>query len=45
MGMYHNRHHVEDIRKMKMNGEKISMLFVPTPEEAAAANAAGIRRP
>ena len=28
MGMYHNRHHVEDIRKMKMNGEKISMLQI-----------------
>lgn len=27
---------------MKRNGEKISMLFVTTPEEAAAANAAGI---
>lgn len=42
MGMYHNRPHVEDIRKMKKNGEKISMLFVTTREEAAAANAAGI---
>lgn len=42
MSMYHNRPHVEDIRNMKKNGEKISMLFVTTPEEAAAANAAGI---
>jgi 3-methyl-2-oxobutanoate hydroxymethyltransferase len=40
--MYHNRPHVEDIRAMKRNGEKISMLFATTPEEAAAANAAGI---
>jgi 3-methyl-2-oxobutanoate hydroxymethyltransferase len=42
MGMYHNRPHVEDIRRMKKNGEKISMLFVTTPAEAAAANAARI---
>ncbi len=42
MGMYHNRPHVEDIRKMKKKGENISMLFVTTPDEAAAANAAGI---
>jgi 3-methyl-2-oxobutanoate hydroxymethyltransferase len=42
MSMYHNRPHVEDIRAMKKRGEKISMLFVTTPEEAAAANAAGI---
>ncbi len=40
--MYHNRPHVEDIRAMKQRGEKISMLFVTTPEEAAAAAAAGI---
>lgn len=40
--MYHNRPHVEDIRAMKRRGEKISMLFVTTPEEAAAASAAGI---
>ena len=40
--MYHNRPHVEDLRAMKKRGEKISMLFVTTPEEAAAANAAGI---
>ena len=40
--MYHNRPHVEDIRAMKRRGEKISMLFVTTPEEAAAAAAAGI---
>ena len=42
MGMYHNRPHVEDIRAMKRRGEKISMLFVTTPDEAAAANAADI---
>ena len=41
--MYHNRPHVEDIRKMKKNREKISMLFVTTPDEAAAANTAGIQ--
>ena len=35
--MYHNRPHVEDIRAMKRRGEKISMLFVTTPDEAAAA--------
>jgi len=33
---------VADIRAMKGRGEKISMLYVTTPEEAAAANAAGI---
>lgn len=42
MGMYHNRPHVEDIRAMKKRGEKISMLYVATHEEAAAAAAAGI---
>ena len=42
MGMYHNRPHVEDLRKMKRRGEKISMLYVTTPDEAAAAAAAGI---
>ncbi|WP_146588802.1 3-methyl-2-oxobutanoate hydroxymethyltransferase [Puniceibacterium confluentis] len=42
MAMYHKRPHVEDIRAMKKRGEKISMLFVTTPEEAAAASAAGI---
>lgn len=40
--MYHNRPHVEDIRAMKKRGEKISMLYVTTLEEAAAASAAGI---
>lgn len=40
--MYHNRPHVQDIRAMKKRGEKISMLFVTTPDEAAAASAAGI---
>jgi len=42
MGMYHNRPHASDIRAMKKRGEKISMLYVTTLEEAAAANAAGI---
>jgi len=40
--MYHNRPHVEDIRNMKKRGEKISMLYVSTHEEAAAASKAGI---
>ena len=40
--MYHNRPHAEDIRAMKKRGEKISMLFVTTPDEAAAAHAASI---
>lgn len=40
--MRHNRLHVEDIRAMKRRGEKLSMLYVTTPEEAAAAAAAGI---
>ncbi len=43
MSMYHNRPHVNDLRAMKARGEKISMLFVTTPEEAAAADAAGIQ--
>ncbi|MDE2914515.1 MAG: 3-methyl-2-oxobutanoate hydroxymethyltransferase [Paracoccaceae bacterium] len=42
MSMYHNRPHVEDIRNMKKRGEKISMLYVTTLEEASAADAAGI---
>lgn len=42
MGMYHNRPHAEDIRAMKRRGEKISMLYVSTHDEAAAASAAGI---
>ncbi len=42
MGMYHNRPHVADIRKMKARGEKITMLYVTTQDEAAAAAAAGI---
>ncbi len=33
---------VHDIRAMKARGQKISMLYVTTPEEAAAADAAGI---
>lgn len=42
MSMYHSRPTVADIRAMKARGEKISMLFVTTPEEAAAASVAGI---
>jgi 3-methyl-2-oxobutanoate hydroxymethyltransferase len=42
MGMYHKRPHVEDIRNMKRRGDKISMLYVSTQDEAAAASAAGI---
>jgi 3-methyl-2-oxobutanoate hydroxymethyltransferase len=42
MSMYHNRPTVADIRKMKARGEKLSMLFVSTLDEAAAAAAAGI---
>jgi 3-methyl-2-oxobutanoate hydroxymethyltransferase len=37
-----NRPTVHDMRKMKARGEKISMLYVKTLEEAAAADAAGI---
>lgn len=33
---------VSDIRAMKARGQKLSMLYVTTPEEAAAADAAGI---
>lgn len=40
--MYHNRPLVSDIRAMKKRGEKISMLYVSTLDEAAAAAAAGI---
>ena len=42
MSMYHKRPHAQDIRNMKKNGEKISMLYVSTHDEAAAAAAAGI---
>lgn len=42
MGMYHNRPHVQDLRAMKKRSEKISMLYVSTYDEAAAAAAAGI---
>jgi len=41
--MYHNRPHVEDIRAMKDRGEMITMLFVTSPDEAAADSAAGIQ--
>ncbi len=37
-----NRPTVHDIRAMKARGQKISMLYVTTQEEAAAADAAGI---
>jgi 3-methyl-2-oxobutanoate hydroxymethyltransferase len=37
-----NRPTVNDIRAMKARGQKISMLYVTTLEEAAAADAAGI---
>lgn len=37
-----NRPTVHDMRKMKVRGEKISMLYVTTPDEAAAADAAGV---
>lgn len=40
--MYHNRPSVEDLRAMKRRGEKISMLYVSTLDEASAAAAAGI---
>lgn len=42
MSLYHNRPTVADIRAMKARGEKISMLYVTTLEEAAAADVAGI---
>lgn len=42
MSMYHNRPTVADMRGMKARGEKISMLYVTTLEEAAAAAAAGV---
>lgn len=41
MGLYHKRTTVADIRALK-GKRKLSMLFVDTPEEAAAAAAAGI---
>lgn len=37
-----NRPTVADIRALKVRGQKISMLYVTTPEEAVAASAAGI---
>jgi 3-methyl-2-oxobutanoate hydroxymethyltransferase len=37
-----NRPTVNDIRAMKTRGQKISMLYITTPDEAAAADAAGI---
>ena len=42
MVQFHNRPSVSDMRAMKARGEKISMLYVSTLEEAAAADAAGI---
>lgn len=41
MGLYHKRPTVADIRALK-GKRQLSMLFVDTPEEAAAAAAAGI---
>lgn len=40
-GLYHNRPTVSDIRALK-GKRQLSMLYVDTPEEAAAAAAAGI---
>ncbi len=42
MVQFHNRPSVADMRAMKARGEKISMLYVTTPDEAAAADASGI---
>jgi 3-methyl-2-oxobutanoate hydroxymethyltransferase len=42
MGNNNRRPTVADIRAMKARGQKISMLYVTTLEEAAAADAAGI---
>ena len=42
MSLYHNRPTVADMRAMKARGQKISMVYVTTLEEAAAAAAAGI---
>jgi 3-methyl-2-oxobutanoate hydroxymethyltransferase len=42
MVLKHSRPTVADIRAMKARGQKISMLYVTTLEEAAAADAAGI---
>jgi 3-methyl-2-oxobutanoate hydroxymethyltransferase len=42
MVMRHNRQTVADIQSMKARGQKISMLYVTTLEEAAAADAAGV---
>jgi len=42
MVQFHKRPNVADMRSMKARGEKISMLYVTSLEEAAAADAAGI---
>lgn len=42
MSFYHNRRTVADIRAMKAAGQKISMVYVTTLEEARAAAEAGI---
>lgn len=42
MNMYHNQPTVADIRAMQARGQKISMIYVTTLEEAAAADTAGI---
>ena len=42
MGTRNSRPTVADIRAMKSSGQKISMLYVTTLDEAAAADAAGV---
>ena len=42
MGNISKRPTVADIRAMKASGRKISMLYVTTPDEAAAADEAGV---
>lgn len=42
MVQIHNRPTVADMRAMKARGQKISMIYVTTTDEAAAAEAAGI---
>lgn len=37
MSLYHKRPTVTDMRAMKARGQKITMLYVTTLEEAAAA--------
>jgi len=42
MSLYHKRPTVTDMRAMKACGQKITMIYVTTLEEAAAAAAVGI---